>query len=145
MANIGTGFAAVVPYTLPFKCFTAGLQGGAAVVFDSTNDGVKAPAGAAATGFAGFITNAQTSTGTASGDPVDLQDAGIAIGLLKAGETVAYGDLLVIAGTDGSVKAYDDAADDNCSIVGTALASLIAGAANATLPISVAKWQVNKS
>lgn len=145
MAQIGTGWSAVVPYTLPQTVYTASLQGGAAVVWDATNKGVKAPTGAEVTGFAGFITNQQSSSGTASGDRVDLQNAGVAIGLLKAGEAVTYGDRLVIAGTDGSVKAYDDAGDDNCSIVGIALATLTAGSQNDTLPILVQQWEINKS
>jgi hypothetical protein len=145
MAQIGTGWSAVVPYTLPFTVYSASLQGGAAVVWDGTNKGVAAPGGAEVTGFAGFITNQQPSTGTTSGDRVDIQNAGIAIGLLKAGETVTYGQRLVIAGTDGSLKAYDDAGDDNLSIVGIALASFTAGSQNDTIPVSVQQWEINKS
>lgn len=145
MAQVGTGWTAVVPYTLAQTVYTASLHGGAAVVWDSTNKGVKAPAGAEAIGFAGFITNQQPSGGTTSGDRVDLQNAGVAIGLLKAGESVTYGQRLVIADTDGSVKAYDDAGDDNCSIVGIALATLTAGSQNDTLPIAVQQWEINKS
>lgn len=145
MAQIGTGFSAVVPNTLPFTVYSAGLQGGAAVVADASNKGVKAPGGAEVTGFVGFITNAQEAAGTVSGDPVDIQNTGIAIGLLKAGEAVTYGNYLVIAGTDGTVKAYDDAGDDNVIIVGMALATLTAGSQNDTLPILCGSYYINKS
>ena len=145
MANVGTGATAVVPYTLPFICYSAGLLGGAAVVWDGTNDGVKAPGGAEVVGFAGFITEQQTSSGTASGDRVSIQNAGIAVGLLDAGQSVTYGQRLVISDTDGSVKAYDDAGDDNCSIVGIALQTMTAGSNNDPLMIAVQQWEVNKS
>lgn len=145
MASVGTGFSANVPFTVPAIVYSAGLQGGAAVVWDTSNEGVKAPGGAEVTGFAGFITNAQPAAGTVSGDSIDLQNVGVAVGLLKAGEAVTAGDLLVIAGTDGSLKAYDDAGDDNLSIVGVALVTLTAGSQNNTIPVQCQQWNVNKS
>lgn len=145
MAQVGTGATAVVPYLIPQTVYTTGLQGGAAVVWDASNKGVKAPGGAEVTGFAGFITEQQSSSGTTSGDRVSIQNAGVAVALIKAGETVAYGDLLVIAGTDGSLKAYDDGGDDNLSICGVALQSLTAGSQNDTCMVAVQQWQVNKS
>ena len=144
MASIGTGAAAVVPFTLPYTVYSASLQGGAAVVFDSSNFGVKAPAGAAALGFAGLIANQQSSSGTASGDRVDIQIAGIGVGILDAGQTVTYGQELIISDTDGSLKAYANGSNDDCSVVGYALESKTAGASNESLLVQLVPFNVHK-
>lgn len=144
MASIGTGAAAVVPFTIPQTVYSASLQGGAAVVFDSTNKGVKAPGGAAALGFAGLITNQQSSTGTASGDRVDLQIAGVGVGILDAGQSVTFGQELIISDTDGSLKGFALASNDDCSIVGYSLETKTAGAANESLLVQLMPFNVHK-
>jgi len=143
MAFIGKSVAPVIPFTLASVVYSAGLKHGAAVVFDASNKGCKAPGGAAALGFCGFITEAQPTAGTASGDAISLQVAGIARGLLAAGATITYGAALVIAGTDGSLRAQS--ADDNCSVVGYSLSSFTAGSNNDPIAVLVAPFEIHRS
>lgn len=144
MATVGTGWTANVPFTIPSTVYSASLQGGAAVVADATNKGCKAPGGAAAAAFMGLITNQQTSSGTTSGDRVDLQVSGVGIGLLKAGQSVTFGGEVVIAGTDGSFRAFAVGSDDDCSVLGISLATLTAGSNNDPCPILLMPYTVHK-
>lgn len=114
------------------NCNTAGLVEGAAVVHDTGVAGgrVKAPTGAAVSGFAGLITDILPSGGTVAGHDVNLQRTGRGMGLLKAGDSVNVGDRLVVAGTDGSLRAFNDGVDANCDIVGKSLQTLTAGSNN---------------
>lgn len=142
--HIGLSSAKVGGQTVQFYVYTTGLKEGACTVADSTNKGVKAPGGAAAAAFVGIITNAQTSSGTTSGDPVDIQISGVANVLLDAGQAVTYGEDVVISDTDGSVKAYANGSMDDCSIVGMALVTKTAGASNEMIPVLLRGHTVRK-
>lgn len=144
MATIGTGWTANVPFTIPSTVYSASLQGGAAVIADATNKGCKAPTAAANAGFMGIIANQQPSTGTTSGDRVDLQTQGVAICLLDAGQSVTFGGQVVISDTDGSLKAYDNSTMDDCSIVGISLATMTAGSNNDPFPVLLQSYTVRK-
>lgn len=144
MATVGTGWTANVPFTIPSTVYSTGLQGGAAVVADSTNKGCKAPGGAAAAGFMGIIANQQASAGTTSGDRVDLQTSGVAVCLLDAGQSVTFGGEVVISDTDGSLKAYANGSMDDCSVIGISLATLTAGSNNDPFPVLLMPYTVHK-
>lgn len=144
MAQIGKSVAPIVPFLLPSTVYSAGLQQGAAVVADSVNKGSKAPAGAAALGFQGFIHEAQATAGTVSGDRVSLQNCGVALGLLKAGQSCTFGQELVIGGTDGSLIAFDLSSHDDCTVVGTALVTLTAGSNADPIPVLCMPFNVHK-
>jgi len=121
--------------TKQYQVNTASLKEGAVVIHDSSVAGqkVKAPTGAGNTGIAGVITNAQSASGTAVGDSVDVQYTGIANVLLKATEAVTVGGKVIIADTDGSVKALGTT--DSCDILGVSLITKTAGAANEMIPV----------
>ena len=132
----------------PYQINTAGMKEGAFVVFDSTAAAsmVKAPAGAAPKGVAGLIADVQNvTTGTVVGTDVNLQRDGIGLALLGAGLSVTEGAALVVAGTDGSVRAFVGGGTDNdCDIVGYAEETKTAGAVAETLKIRVAITYYNK-
>lgn len=111
----------------PATLNTANLKEGAAVVFD-TGNGVKAPAGDAAKGFAGLITNVMPSGGSTAGMDVDLQRTGEGMGILVAGGSCARGDKLVIANASGHLRAYVHGTDADCDIVGEATMAITGGA-----------------
>ena len=118
---------------------SAGLQEGAACVYD-TGNGVKAPTGAAVKGFAGLLADVQGSTGTISGTDANMQRTGIGMGLLQATQTVVVGTRLVIAGTDGSLRPFNDGVDANCDIVGESESQLTAGAQNTAIAVNLDKF-----
>lgn len=120
-----------------YTCGTAGLKEGAVVIFDSSNPGqVIAPGGAGATKVAGVIIDVLGTTGsTAVGDYVNVQRTGICNVLLDATVSCTYGDKLQVADTDGSVK--PNTATDSCDIVGVALQTLTAGAANGMISVQL--------
>ena len=122
-----------------YKINTSSLKEGAAVVYDSSASGqlVKAPAAAAAAGFAGLIADVLPSGGTTAGLDVNLQRDGLGLGLLKAGEAVTVGQELVIAGTDGSLRAFAVGSDDDCDIVGRAEQTKTAGATNEAILVNL--------
>lgn len=146
MALIGLGVpVATAPRYISTKVYSASLQQGAALVADTTNQGGKAPGGAAAAQFIGILSNQQTSTGTASGDPVDLQIEGVALCLCKASATITYGDEVVIGGTDGSLRTYVGATDEGASIVGQSLQTLTAGANAQPIAILLKPYTVHQT
>ena len=127
-----------------YQINTAGLKEGAVVVWDTGANGqlVKAPAAAAASGIAGIIADQLGSSGTVVGSDVNLQRDGIALVLLKNGQTVAAGDPLCVAGTDGSVRKAVNA-DSPCDIIGYSEVAHTAGATNEAIPARVNISQYN--
>lgn len=124
--------------TYHYQINTAGLKTGAAVVYDSSVAGgmVKAPAAAAAIGFAGLIaTEYLVGGGSAVGQDVQVQREGIGLGILRASNAVTFGQKLVIAATDGSLRPYVDGTDATCDIIGTSEVTL--GSQSGNVPITV--------
>lgn len=130
---------------IPSKVYSASLQQGAALVADATNFGCKAPGAAAAPGFMGILGNQQTSSGTASGDAIDLQIEGVALCLLTAAATATFGGELVIGGTDGSLRPYVAATDDEASIVGIAQQTITAGASAQPFSVLLRPYTVHQA
>lgn len=133
----GRGGAPLYPYQIN----TASLKTGAAVVFDSSVAGqmVKAPAAAAASGFAGLIfTEYQVgAAGSAVGGDVELQRTGIGMGILDAGNAVTVGQPLVISDVDGSLRPFAVATDDDCDIIGTSEMTLGSQGVNTPIPVNL--------
>ena len=130
---IGLGMAPRRGKLYPYQINSAGLKEGAVVMFDASANGqlVKAPTGAAVAGVAGVIADVlNVTTGTVIGTDVNLQIDEIGMVILKNGLTVAPGDALVVAGTDGSVRKLDSTTDDGADIVGYSQVAKTAGATN---------------
>lgn len=126
-----------------YQINTTGLKTGAAVVADTSVSGqmVKAPAAAAATGFQGLIaTEYQVGAASVAGQDVELQRSGIGMGILDAGNAVTYGAPLVISDTDGSLRPFAVATDDDCDIVGTSEITLGSQGVNTPIPVNLDKF-----
>lgn len=140
--SVGKGRGASRLYS--YQINTASLKTGAAVVADTSVSGqmVKAPGGAAAKGFQGLIFTEYEvgAAGSAVGNDVELQRDGIGEGILASGQAINYGDRLVIAGTDGSLRAYNDGVDTNCDIVGTSEMTLSTVSINTPIPVNLDKF-----
>lgn len=121
-----------------YQLNTTGLKTGAALVYDSSADGgmLKAPAAAAAAGFAGLLTTEyQVGSASVAGQPCQVQRSGLCMGILDAGNAVTVGQALVISDTDGSLRPFAVATDDDCDIVGTSEQTL--GSQGVNTPILV--------
>jgi hypothetical protein len=124
--KIGLSVAPMRDKLYPATLNTASLTEGAAVVYD-TGNGVKAPAGAAAKGFAGLITDVMPTGGSTSGMDVNLQRNGIGMGILAVGVSCVRGDRLIIANASGHLKVI--ASETAVDIIGEAETALTGGAA----------------
>lgn len=116
---VGKSVAKQCDRLYPATLNTASLKEGAAVVYD-TGNGVKAPAAAAAAGFAGLLADVMPSGGSTVGMDVNLQRTGNGMGILAAGVSCNRGDKLVINDTSGYLRKYVHGTDTNCDIIGEA-------------------------
>lgn len=119
---------------------TTGLKTGAALVVDTSVAGsmVKAPAGAAALGFAGLLaTEYRTDQASVAGEDCEIQRADVGRGILASGASVTYGQELVIAGTDGSLRPVVIGTDDDACIVGTSEITLSTVSVNTPIPVNL--------
>jgi hypothetical protein len=116
---------------------TNSLKEGAVVIFDTAQikGSAKAPTAAGNIPIAGVLVDVLTSDGTVSGSSYNVQYTGKCFVLLGNGEAVNAGDRLIINDTDGSVKAIGTT--DSCGVLGTALQTLTAGAANEMIEVEL--------
>jgi hypothetical protein len=126
--------------TYPYQINSTGLKTGAALVYDSSAAGqlLKAPAGAAALGFAGLlVTEYMAGSASVAGQDCEVQRAGVGQGILASGSSCTVGVELVIAGTDGSLRPFVLGSDDDCDIVGTAEITLSTVGINTPIPVNL--------
>lgn len=124
----------------PYQINSTGLKTGAALVYDSSKAGqlLKAPAAAAALGFAGLlVTEYQVGASSVAGQDCEVQRAGIGQGILASGSSCTVGVELVIAGTDGSLRPFVLGSDDDCDIVGTAEITLSTVGVNTPIAVNL--------
>lgn len=126
---IGLSATREVVWSKSYEDEVGSIVEGAVVIHSAADNGkVKLPAAAAANKVAGVNMSAGSSS---AGDRLDIQKAGVAIVNLAAGEVVARGQLLIVADSAGSVKAWT--AETGCTIVGRSEQALTAGAAAAKI------------
>lgn len=107
-----------------------------AVVKASTTDGdsFAAPADAG-TGLLGIVTNAG---GVVSGDRANIQVLGVANCLMAASTTITAGDLVISAGTDGTVNSR--VAETTVDVIGIAMATKTSGSSDTCLIPVLLRW-----
>lgn len=104
----------------------AAIPDGAVVVIGTADLSCALPAGASPTGVALLGLAVRDGGGSyASGDTVDVCVEGIYAGV--ADGTITRGDRVTSGGTDGGLITAAPSAGTNCTVVGVALASAVAG------------------
>ncbi len=145
---IGLGATSSALKLFPYTSNTASMAQWSAFIYDTSVSGntVKAPAGDAPLGFAGFLADNPGTSGTAVGVvynfarmPGDKIPA-----LIVASATVTVGNALVIANTSGHLRAYVNGSDDDVSIVAYAEQTMTAGGTAEICQVRIAAFDVHK-